>query len=216
METQSPKNDRFGSMLSRFVSIFSESQSPKNDTFGGVLGNWFSNKVKYSYIWLRTVEKTIVSFMASLCMSNPIIPFIGGPFIIGIVLFITSIWFIPSMISVFVNENPNDKFGIWISILGLFFGWTWAVPMFTSFVQIFTSMFKFILLPLMMNSSDIFKIMGKDWNAFWLMVIYVIFISISALENTDLSFSVPFSISWIIILLLFWRHIAPKPEDNKK
>ena len=120
------------------------------------------------------------------------------------------------MISVFVNENPNDKFGIWISILGLFFGWTWLVPMFTSFVQIFTSMFKFILLPLMMNSSDIFKIMGKDWNAFWLMVIYVIFISISAFENTDLSFSVPFSITCIAALLWKWRHSAPKPEDNKK
>ena len=177
------------------------------DTFGGVITSWFSNKVKYSYIWLRMVEKSIVTFFESLCAMSPdsardIIPFILGPLIIGIVLAITSLWFIPAMVSVFWNENANSKFGIWISIIGLFFGWTWSVPILTSFVQIFTSMFKFILLPVLMNSSDILNIMGKSFNAWWLKLIFFILVTSAAFSKLDLYIA-------LIMMIVFLPNVIP-------
>jgi hypothetical protein len=178
-------------------------ETPGNDTFGGVLGNWFSNKVKYSYIWLRTVEKAIVSFMSSLCAMSPesasdIVPFILGPLVIKVILLITSLWFLPAMVSVFWNENPNNPYGIWISIIGLFFGWTWFVPLMTTFVQIFSSMFKLILLPLMMNVGDIFEIMGRPFNAWWLKLIFFILVVVSAFKNLESYIAIP-----ILIVFLF-------------
>ena len=181
-------------------------EKKNNDTIGGILINWFLNKVKYSHIWLRSVEKTLVSFMASICEMSPnsasdSASFILGPFIIGVILLISSIWFLPALVSAFVNEDPMNPFGLWISFFGLFFGWTMIVTMCTSFVQIFTSMFTFILLPFLMGYDEIFKIMGKDWNAWWLKLIFFIFVLISAFENLDLYFSIPMLIVFIIKLI---------------
>ena len=153
------------------------------------------------------VEKSIVTFFESLCAMSPdsardIIPFILGPFIIGIILAITSLWFIPAMVSVFWNENANSKFGIWISIIGLFFGWTWTVPILTSFVQIFTSMFKFILLPVLMNSSDILNIMGKSFNAWWLKLIFFILVTSAAFSKLDLYIA-------LIMMIVFLPNVIP-------
>lgn len=178
-------------------------ETPDNDTFGGVLGNWFSNKVKYSYIWLRTVEKTIVSFMSSLCAMSPdaasdIVPFILGPLVIKVILLITSMWFLPAMVSVFWNGNPKNPYDIWISIIGLFCGWTWIVPMVTTLVQIFTSMFKLIVLPLMLNLREIFKIMGRPFNAWWLKIIFFILVVASAFKNLESYVAIP-----ILIVFLF-------------
>ena len=181
--------------------------SSEDKTYGGVLTSWFSNKVKYSYIWLRTVEKSIISFFESFCAMSPdyardIIPFILGPFIIQLIIFITSLWFIPSMVSVFVNEDANNKYGIWISILGLFLGWTWFVPLMTSFVQIFTSMFKFVVLPVMMNAKDIINIIGKTFNAWWLKIIFFILVISAAFKHLNLTIA-------IIMLIVFLIQSIP-------
>ena len=181
--------------------------SEEDKTFGQTISSWFSNKVKYSYIWLRTVEKTIISFFESFCAMSPdsasdIIPFILGPFIIKIIFLITSLWFIPSMISVFVNEDVNNRFGIWISILGLFLGWTWLVPFMTTFVQIFTSMFKFVVLPVMMNAKEIISIIGKTFNAWWLKIIFFILVISAAFKHLNLTIA-------IIMLIVFLIQSIP-------
>jgi hypothetical protein len=181
--------------------------SEEDKTFGQTISSWFSNKVKYSYIWLRTVEKTIISFFESFCAMSPdsardIIPFILGPFIIKIIFLITSLWFIPSMISVFVNEDVNNRFGIWISILGLFLGWTWFVPLMTTFVQIFTSMFKFVVLPVMMNAKEIISIIGKTFNAWWLKIIFFILVISAAFKHLNLTIA-------IIMLIVFLIQSIP-------
>jgi hypothetical protein len=196
---------------------FPYSMESEAETFGGVLSNWFSNKVKYSYVWLRTVEKTIISFFESFCAMSPdsakdIVPFILGPFVIQLIFFITSMWYFPALVSVFWNEDANSKYGIWISILGLFFGWTWFVPMMTSFVQIFSALYKFILLPVMMNSGDIINIMGKTFNAWWLKAIFFIMVSSAAFKNLDLMIA-------IIMLIVFIPHFIPpgmNPLSKKK
>jgi hypothetical protein len=196
---------------------FPYSMESEAETFGGVISNWFSNKVKYSYIWLRTVEKSIITFFESFCAMTPesandIVPFILGPIVIQLIFLITSIWYLPSLVSVFWNEDPNNKYGIWISILGLFLGWTWAVPMMTSFVQIFSTMFKFVLLPVMMNSKDIINIMGKTFNAWWLKTIFFAMVSAAAFKNLDLIIA-------IIMLIVFIPHFIPpgmNPLSKKK
>lgn len=187
------------------------------DTFGGVISSWFSNKVKYSYIWLRTVEKSIISFFESFCAMSPdsakdIVPFILGPIVIQVIFLITSLWYFPALVSVFWNEDANSKYGIWISILGLFFGWTWLVPMMTSFVQIFSTIYKFVLLPVMMNSGDIINIMGKSFNAWWLKLIFFSMVIAAAFKNLDLIIA-------IIMLIVFIPHFIPpgmNPLSKKK
>ena len=177
------------------------------DTFGGVISSWFSNKVKYSYIWLRTVEKSIISFFESFCAmssdsAKDIVPFILGPIIIQVIFLITSLWYLPALVSVFWNEDTNNKYGIWISILGLFLGWTWFVPLMTTFVQIFSTIYKFVLLPVMMNSGDIINIMGKSFNAWWLKLIFFSMVIAAAFKNLDLIIA-------IIMLIVFIPHFIP-------
>jgi len=182
---------------------YSMETSNEHKTFVETMTSWFSNKVKYSYIWLRVVEKTIISFFESFCAMSPdsmrdIIPFILGPYIIHFIFFMTSFWFIPSMISVFVNEDVNNRFGIWISILGLFLGWTWLVPFITSFVQIFTSMFKFVVLPVIMNPKDIINIIGKTFNAWWLKIIFFMLVISAAFKHLNLTISIIMLIVFVI------------------
>ena len=194
-------------------------ESNNNNTVGSILGNWFSNKVKYSHIWLRTVEKTLISFMSSLCdtsalsssssssSSSDVLPFLLGPFIICLILLITSLWFIPSMFSAFIKEDFTNPFGLWISLFGLFFGWTWMVAMCTSIIQIFTSMFTFILIPLLMGRDNILKIIGKDTNISLLQLLFYTFIMKDAYNNLNLSYSVPFIIIFLFKLISLVAHI---------
>jgi hypothetical protein len=177
----------------------------KEETFGGIIENWFVNKVKYSYVWLRTVLNMIISFSSSFCAMVPdkakdIVPFIIGPMAIFLLLGISSIWYIPSLISVFWNENQKWK-GFGISFVGLFFGWTWIVPLFTSFVQMFCLMFKLILLPIMLNAKTIINIMGNEWNTFYLKLIFFIFCIISAFKNLNLYVAIAMSIVFLINML---------------
>ena len=70
-----------------FTYGFPYSMESKEDTFVGILMNWFVNKVKYSYVWLRQVINAIINFTASTCAMAPdsmksIVPFILGPFAI--------------------------------------------------------------------------------------------------------------------------------------
>jgi len=196
---------------------FPYSMDNEGDTFGGVISSWFSNKVKYSYIWLRTVEKSIISFFESFCAMSPdsakdIVPFILGPIVIQVIFLITSLWYFPALVSVFWNEDTNNKYGIWISILGLFLGWTWFVPMMTCFVQIFSTIYKFVLLPVMMNSGDIINIMGKSFNAWWLKLIFFSMVIAAAFKNLDLIIA-------IIMLIVFIPHFIPpgmNPLSKKK
>lgn len=177
----------------------------KEETFGGIIGNWFANKVKYSYVWLRTVLNMIISFSSSFCAMVPekakdIVPFIIGPIAIFLLLGISSMWYIPSLISVFWNENQKWK-GFGISFVGLFFGWTWLVPLLTSFVQMFCLMFKLILLPIMLNAKTIINIMGNEWNTFYLKLIFFIFCIISAFKNLNLYVAIAMSIVFFINML---------------
>ena len=183
---------------------FPYTMESKEETFGGIVTSWFANKVKYSYVWLRIVIKAIISFSSSICAMVPenakdIVPFIFGPVGIFIILAISSMWYIPSLVSVFWNENSD--WGMVISVIGLFFGWTWTVPLFTSFVQMFGLMFKLLLLPIMMNFSELVKIMGNQWNTFYMKLIFYILCSISAFKNLNLYVAIAMTIIFLINMI---------------
>jgi len=183
---------------------FPYTMESKEETFGGIVTSWFANKVKYSYVWLRIVIKTIISFSSSFCAMVPekvkdIIPFIFGPFAIFMILIISSIWYIPSLVSVFWNENSD--WGMVISVIGLFFGWTWFVPLFTSFVQMFGLMFKLMLLPIMMNFSELVKIMGNQWNTFYMKLIFFILCIISAFKNLNFNVAIAMTIIFLFNMI---------------
>jgi hypothetical protein len=176
----------------------------KEETFGGFLSSWFSNKVKYSYSWLRTIVHSLISFTGSLCefnkgQSSDIAPFVFGPVIMMLLLFISSFWFIPSMISIFVNET--SKWGMLFSIVGLFFGWTWAVPMCTSFIQMFGLMFILIILPIIINPGKIIEIMGHDYNAYFMKILFFFLIIPSTFKNLNIIVAVVMTIIFLINLL---------------
>jgi len=103
----------------------------------------------------------------SLCGSgkySELIQFILGPIVIfSIIGIASSIWWLATVIAMFISEDA----GLWgyvFTITGLFFGWSWIFAVGLSFVQIFSAMFKMILLPLMLNGSDVWKLLQDNWD----------------------------------------------------
>ena len=184
---------------------FPYSMESKEDTFGGIISNWFVNKVKYSYVWLRQVIKTIIEFTGSTCAMAPdsmksIVPFIVGPMAIMLIMFIVSMWWIPTLVSIFWNENQD--WGMLISIIGLFFGWTWFLPIMLSFIQMIGVMFSFILLPPMLNGKKIMEIMGEKFNSYYLTVLFLILVITAAFTSLN-------PIIAIVMTLVFAKHLIP-------
>jgi hypothetical protein len=206
--TQSPlfKNKYFTGM---FDYGFPYSMHSKEYTFGGILSNWFVNKVQYSYAWLRQTIKVIIEFVGSTCDLVPesmqsIVPFIFGPVVISLIILIASLWWIPTILSFFWNENSD--WGIAISIMGLFFGWTWFLPVVLTFFQVFAVIFSFIILPVMLNGKKIMEIMGSKFNSYYLLVCLLLMIIGAAF--TDLNIVIA-----IVMTLVFLPSFIP-PDMN--
>jgi len=201
--TQSPLiNNKYFSGI--FEYGFPYSMESKKDTFGGILTNWFSNKVKYSYVWQRMFIKSVINFVGSTCDFVPesmkdIVPFILGPIAIGFIMIVTSFWWIPTLISVFWNETQN--WGLVISILGLFFGWTWSIPIFLTFIKVIGVLFSFILLPVMLNGRKIMEIMGNNFNSYYLLLLFFIMTIVAAFTNLTLPVAIPMLIIFLIAFI---------------
>jgi len=202
--TQSPlfDNKYFRGM---FEYGFPYSMESKEDTFGGIITNWYSNKVKYSYVWLRLFIKAVINFMGSTCAMVPesmqaIIPFVLGPMAVSIILLVVSFWWIPTLISIFWNENQD--WGMFISILGLFFGWTWSIPIILSFIQMIGVIFSFTLLPVFLNGKKIMEIMGNKYNSYYLTVLLLISIIMAAFSQLNI-------ITAIVMTLVFLPSLIP-------
>lgn len=187
-----------------FIHGFPYSMESNGDTFGGFLSNWFVNKVKYSYVWLRTVIKAIIEFTGSTCAMSPdsmksIVPFIVGPLAIGLILVITFLWWIPTIISVFFNEDQN--WGMLLSFVGLFFGWTWFIPIILALIQIIGVMFSFILFPPMLNGKKIMEIMGESFNSYYLTLLFLILVAVSAFANLNIIIAVVMTVVFAVRLI---------------
>jgi len=125
---------------------------------------------------LRTVISTCIDMGESLCGSgkySELIQFILGPIVIfSIISIASSIWWLATVIAMFISEDA----GLWgyvFTITGLFFGWSWIFAVGLSFVQIFGVMFKMILLPLMLNGSDVWELLqyNGDYVGFIVMLL---------------------------------------------
>ena len=185
---------------------FPYSMESKEDTVGGTLMNWFVNKVKYSYVWLRQVINAIINFTGSTCAMAPdsmksIVPFILGPFAILLIIGIASMWWLPTLISMFWNEDQGWK-GLLISILGLFFGWTWFIPITLSFIQMIGIMFSFIVLPPLLNGKKIMEIIGEQFNSYYLTLLFLILLIVAAFSKLN-------PIIAIVMTLVFLKHMIP-------
>ena len=176
---------------------FPYSMESKEGGFFNTIFNWIVNKIKYSYIWQRTFIKQVIGFVGSSCEFPPdsmkdIVPFIFGPLVIGFIILITSLWWLPTLVSVFVNET--QKWGWLISILGLFFGWTWLVTASILPIQILGVLFTFILLPVILNGRKILEIIGNEYNSYYLGVLFLIATIVVSFINLSYWTAVPLSI----------------------
>lgn len=161
---------------------------PYKNRDSGFISTWISNKTKHSYSQLRHFIKMIMDLVASTCTMVPesmkdIVPFILGPFAIGIIGLVTSFWWIPTLISMFWNEN--QKWGLLVSIAGLFFGWTWLTASILTMFQMFGMSFSFILLPVILNPRKIIEIIGNKYNSYYLLILLFIFIAVGAFANLN-------------------------------
>jgi|UniRef100_A0A6C0CKB8 hypothetical protein len=185
-------------------------------SFGEIVSFWFMRAVKYSYIWLRTVIQTVISFSSSFCELMPeqgkdIIPFIIGPFVLMLLISIASMWYIPSLISIFVYSTGGWNLA-W-SIVGLFFGWTWIVPLFTSFAQSIGLMFKLLLLPIMLDSKKLIEIMGHKWNIYFMGFVFFALCISAAFTNLNLTVAIVMSL--IFALNFIPPSLNPMTKSNK-
>lgn len=116
---------------------------------------------------MRTVISTFIDMGESLCgggKHSELIQFILGPIVIFSIIGISStIWWLATVIAMFISEDA----GLWgyvFTICGLFMGWSWIFTVGLSFVQIFSVMFKMILLPLMLNGNRVWKVLQYNWD----------------------------------------------------
>jgi len=186
---------------------------PYQNRNNGFIPTWISNKTKHSYSQLRHFVKMIIDLVASTCVMVPesmkdIVPFVLGPFVIGFIILVTSFWWIPTLISIFWNEN--QEWGLVISIVGLFFGWTWATSTILTVFQIIGILFSFILLPVLLNPKKIIEIIGNTYNSYYLLLLLFILITVAAFTYLNAVVAVP-------MLLVFLYGLKPQsatPSGN--
>lgn len=161
-------------------------------TFGNQFFNWFANIIEYSYIWQRNSIQKIFTFIDGICglsENNNVIPFILGLIILPIIMLIYGhIWWLVTMISTFFNAK--DWFQIIVSGFGCIFAYTWAIALGLNFVQAFGLMFKFIIIPPLMNWVEWKKILHSTGVSFVIMFIFSIFVISSAFATLETPISV--------------------------
>lgn len=170
-----------------------------------LLKNWLGSNVMYSNIWLRDSIQFIITVLVSICALTPqpftsLIPFILGPIILAIFAIMTSIWMLPTLVSMFWNEKELS--GNIITILGLLFGYTWAFAAILSVIQSIEVIFKSLFLPLMLSPRKIFEIMGNRYNSYYLSLVLFTLIIAAAFSNLNI-------IVAVVMLLVFLPNLIP-------
>lgn len=192
-----------------FIGTF-DYGTPYQNRDNGFIPTWISNKTKHSYSQLRHFVKMIIDLVASTCAMVPesmkdIVPFILGPVVIGIIMFVTSFWWIPTLFSIFWNENQD--WGLVLSIVGLFFGWTWATIGILTAFQIVGILFSFILLPILLNPKKIIEIIGNAYNSYYLLLLLFILVTVAAFTHLNAAVAVP-------MLLVFMFGLKPQSDSS--
>lgn len=148
----------------------------KDSSIGSFVNSWISNKVKYSYVWLRSFIKSVIRFFQQTCGLLPesmpdIISFVLGPIIIPIIISIVStLWWLVNLVSFFWNEDQGWKG---------FLTTCWFLPtvimlICLHLIQTFGTMFKLTLLPVFLNPSKILEIMDRKFNSFYMLLLFVV------------------------------------------
>jgi hypothetical protein len=141
-----------------------------------------------------------------------IVPFVLGPFAIGLIGLVTSFWWIPTLISMFWNES--QEWGLLISIAGLFFGWTWLTASILTTFQIIGIIFSFVLMPILLNPRKIIEIIGNKYNSYYLLLLLFIMVAIAAFAN--LNGMVAFAMLLVFLFGLKPQSAtSPGPDVNK-
>jgi hypothetical protein len=158
----------------------------------------------------------IIDLVSSTCTMVPdtmkdIVPFVLGPFVIGLIILVTSLWWIPTLISIFWNEN--QEWGLPISIAGLFFGWTWATSTIITVFQIIGILFSFIVLPVLLNPKKIIEIIGNSYNSYYLLLLLFIMIAVGAF--THLNGMVAFAMLLVFLFGLKPQSASPIATKEK-
>ena len=174
--------------------------------------NWVVENITNSYLWQREFIQFMINFVGSSCKSvddsrKDIVPFILGPLCVVTIIIVTSLWWIPTLVSVFYN---NKELGVTIfSILGLLFGWTWILIALLTIVQILGVLFTFTVLPTMLNSKDILTIISEEYNSYYLFVLLLISLTVAAFINFNAWTTVPMLLVFIYGL---WKARPWKPD----
>lgn len=148
----------------------------KDSSIGSFVNGWISNKVKYSYVWLRSFIKSVIRVFDKTCGLLPesmadIIPFLLGPIVIPIIISIVStLWWLVNLVSFFWNEDQGWKG---------FLTTCWLLPtcimlICLHLVQTLGTMFKLTLLPVFLNPSKILEIMDRKFNSFYMLLLFVV------------------------------------------
>lgn len=193
-------------------------ESKDGDGFVSIIGNWLANKIKYSNIWLNSTVLQLIEFIGAIDGFIPtsfqeLIPFVFGPLFIGIIICIAALWWLPTLVSTFAKETGGTTATI-ISVVGLFLGWTWILPVLISVAQIFSVLFKFIILPGMISGKEteesggsekysnyLRDIMSNKYNMYYLSILFCILTSVSAFINFDTAQAVIMLIVFILASL---------------
>ena len=189
--------------------------SDSDESFGGILTKWFANTVKYSYVWLRTCVTTVLDVSDSLCDLTPkyakdVVPFILGPILVSLLLGLSHIWFIPTIISMFWHETNN--WGFALTIIGLFFGWTWLLSIGLNLWQTIGLMCTFILLPPIIGFNDIKNIISEKFNSTYLLILFSILVITNAFSTLTTEVAVTITIVFIINIINSIRALSQKQQ----
>lgn len=207
-------NNKYISSIFEYGFPYYTTTTTTSDSTWTKFRKWMSNKITYSYVWQRVVIKNIIQILGSTCSMAPssmkdIVPFILGPICIGIIILITSLWWIPSFVSFFYNEDQS-WFGWITTLIGMIFPWTWVLIACLFVVQILGVLFTFTLLPLILNSKEIIGTVGESYNSFYLLLLLLSAFTVAAFINLNLWTSVPML---LVFLYSLWT-TRPWKKDS--
>ena len=187
-------------------------------TFGNQFLDWFANIVEYSYVWQRMSIQSIFNFVNGACgfsKDNNTIPFILGLFIVPLILIVFShIWWLPTIFSSLFNAKT--WFQIIVTLLGYIFVYSWLLVIGLNFVQAFGLMFKFLVLPPMLNFDEWKKILGSKGITFTVMFIFILLVILSSFDcfETTISVTITCVLAFLYGSSLYYM-LNPSEKNNE-
>jgi hypothetical protein len=215
------ENSKLFNKDSMFTKMFSHGFPYSLDENAKGLAGFFNsltlNLFKNQYGIQRSMMKSIITTSKYNCdipflpkNAKNLINFTFGWVFMILCNIVTYFSFIPGIFLWFANSTFFQKIFLFI---GLFWFYTWMIPYSLSIFQCFSLFGSFILLPILFNFDEVFKIMKNKYNILVCYIIYITLVLMSAFTTLQTEFAIGILIAFLLSLGSLSTKMFMKPEN---